>query len=121
MAAPVVRPSGQTANLELLQNRLSALYREIGLSFPAGQRSVAALVLFNIRGTEVETSLFAFINESALMSLSGNPGLSLVERRRRSVTILLGAIFLLSIYKTLLYNTMPAILVGYICSIIFCP
>jgi TolB-like protein len=80
--APVVRPSGQAANLELLQNRLSALYKEIGLSFPAGQRSVAALAPFSIRGTEAETPLLAFINESALVSLSGNPGLSLVERSR---------------------------------------
>jgi len=80
--APVVQPSGQAANLELLQNRLSALYKEISLSFPAGQRSVAALAPFSIRGTEGETPLLAFINESALVSLSGNPGLSLVERSR---------------------------------------
>jgi Ca-activated chloride channel family protein len=79
---PVVQPSGEAANLELLQNRLSALYKEISLSFPAGQRSVAALAPFSIRGTDGETPLLAFINESALVSLSGNPGLSLVERSR---------------------------------------
>jgi len=79
---PVVRPSGQVANLELLQNRLSALYKEISLSFPAGQRSVAALAPFSISGTDGETPLLVFINESALVSLSGNPGLSLVERSR---------------------------------------
>jgi len=77
-----VRPSAQTSNLELLQNRLSALYKEIGLSFPAGQRSIAALAPFSMRGVDEETPLLAFINESALVSLAQTPGLTLVERTR---------------------------------------
>jgi len=80
--SPVTRPSAQTANLELLQSRLSALYKEIGLSFPAGQRSIAALAPFSMRGAEAETPLLAFINESALVSLAQTPGLTLVERTR---------------------------------------
>jgi Ca-activated chloride channel family protein len=80
--APITRPSAQTANLELLQNRLSALYKEISLSLPAGQRSIAALAPFSMRGTENETPLLAFINESALVSLAQTPGLTLVERNR---------------------------------------
>jgi len=76
----VTRPFSQTANLELLQNRLSALYKEIGLSFPTGQRTVAALAPFSMRGTETETPLLAYINESALVSLAQTPGLTLVER-----------------------------------------
>jgi len=74
--------TGQAANLTELQNRLSALYKEIGLSFPAGQRSVAALAPFSLRGTDGETPLLAFINENALVSLSKTPGLALVERSR---------------------------------------
>ena len=74
--------TGRAADMEELQNRLSALYKEIGLSFPSGQRSVAALAPFSIRGTDSETPLLAFINENALVSLSGNPGLVLVERDR---------------------------------------
>ncbi|MDR2576193.1 MAG: VWA domain-containing protein, partial [Treponema sp.] len=74
--------TGNAANMGELQNRLSALYKEIGLSFPSGQRSVAALAPFSIRGTDSETPLLAFINENALVSLSGNPGLVLVERDR---------------------------------------
>ena len=80
--SPVTRPSVQTSNLELLQIRLSALYKEIGLSFPAGQRSVAALAPFSMRGVDEETPLLAFINESALVSLAQTPGLTLVERTR---------------------------------------
>jgi len=76
----LTRLSTQTENLELLQNRLSALYKEIALSFPAGQRSIAALAPFSMRGTEGETPLLAFINESALVSLTQTPGLTLVER-----------------------------------------
>jgi len=79
--SPVTR-SAQTANLELLQSRLSALYKEIGLSFPAGQRSIAALAPFSMRGAEGDTPLLAFINESALVSLAQTPGLTLVERNR---------------------------------------
>jgi len=74
--------TGRGANMAELQNRLSALYKEIGLSFPAGQRSVAALAPFNIRGTDGETPLLSFINENALVSLSGTPSLVLVERSR---------------------------------------
>jgi hypothetical protein len=86
-SGPAAQPGGtggdgRTANLDELQKRLSALYREIGLSFPEGQRSVAALAPFGIRGTDGETPLLAFINESALVSLSGTPGLALVERSR---------------------------------------
>jgi TolB-like protein len=81
-SAPVVQPGGQTANLGQLHGRLSALFKEIGLSFPAGRRSVAALAPFSIRGMNDESPLLAFINESALVSLSGNPGLTLVERSR---------------------------------------
>jgi Ca-activated chloride channel family protein len=85
LGSPVTMPQpvgNQAVNMEHLQNRLSALYREISLSFPAGQRSVAALAPFSLRGTDSETPLLAFINESALVSLSGNPGLTLVERSR---------------------------------------
>jgi TolB-like protein len=80
--SPVTRPSAQPSNLELLQNRLTALYKEIGLSFPAGQRSIAALAPFSMRGVDEETPLLAFINESALVSLAQTPGLTLVERTR---------------------------------------
>jgi TolB-like protein len=80
-SAGIVR-TGSVANMEELQNRLSALYREVGLSFPSGQRSVAALAPFSIRGTDSETPLLAFINENALVNLSGNPSLVLVERDR---------------------------------------
>jgi Ca-activated chloride channel family protein len=80
--SPFTRPSAQTANLQLLQNRLSALYKEIALSFPAGQRSIAALAPFSMRGADGETPLLAFINESALVSLAQTPGLTLVERNR---------------------------------------
>jgi TolB-like protein len=74
-------PPANAANIELLQNRLDALYREIGLSFIDG-RHIAALAPFSIRGTEDETPLLAFINESAIVSLVQTPGLSLVERSR---------------------------------------
>ena len=80
--SPVTRPSAQNANLELLQDRLSALCKEIGLSFPAGQRSIAAFAPFSMRGVDDETALLAFINESALVSLAQTPGLTLVERSR---------------------------------------
>jgi TolB-like protein len=80
--SPVTRPSAQNANLELLQDRLSALCKEIGLSFPAGQRSIAAFAPFSMRGVDDETALLAFINESALVSLAQTPGLTLVERTR---------------------------------------
>jgi curli biogenesis system outer membrane secretion channel CsgG len=43
---------------------------------------VAALSPFSLRGTDGETPLLAFINENALVSLSGIPGLALVERSR---------------------------------------
>jgi len=79
--SPLTGSQGQ-ANLNLLQGRLSALYKEIALSFPSNRRSVAAMAPFSMRGVEGETPLLAFINESALVSLSGNPNLSLVERAR---------------------------------------
>jgi hypothetical protein len=69
-------------DMELLQNRVSGLFREISLSFPAGERSVAALASFAVRDAETEAPLIAYLNESALVFLSGNPGLALVERSR---------------------------------------
>jgi len=77
-----VSPSAQPSNFLELLLRLSALYKEIGLSFPAGQRSIAALAPFSMMGVDEETPLLAFINESALVSLAQTPGLTLVERTR---------------------------------------
>ncbi len=76
-----VLPEG-AANIELLQNRLSALYNEIALSFPADGRSTAALAPFGMRGIDSETPLLAFINENALVNLSAIPGIALVERSK---------------------------------------
>jgi Ca-activated chloride channel family protein len=67
--------------LDLLQNRVAGLFKEIGLSFPDGERSVAALAPFAVRdGTE--PPLLSYLNESALVALAGNPRLTLVERSR---------------------------------------
>jgi len=74
--------TSRTADLRQLEERLSALYNEIALSFPAGGRHIAALAPFSIRGTDDETPLLAFINESAIVSLSRNSNLTLVERSR---------------------------------------
>ncbi|MDR1024405.1 MAG: hypothetical protein LBL56_01665, partial [Treponema sp.] len=69
------------AALELLQNRVEGLFKEISLSFPEGERSVAALAPFAIRdGTE--PPFLSYLNESALVALAGNPRLTLVERSR---------------------------------------
>lgn len=70
------------ANIELLLNRLSALYNEIALSFPADGRSTAALAPFGMRGIDSETPLLTFINENALVNLSAVPGITLVERSK---------------------------------------
>ncbi|MDR3173593.1 MAG: hypothetical protein LBU19_05020, partial [Treponema sp.] len=66
---------------ELLQNRVAGLFREIGLSFPEGERSVTALAPIAIRDGS-EPPLLAYLNESALVALAGNPRLALVERNR---------------------------------------
>jgi Ca-activated chloride channel family protein len=67
--------------LDILQNRVAGLFKEISLSFPEGERSVAALAPFAIRDGE-EPPLLAYLNESALTALAGNPRLTLVERSR---------------------------------------
>jgi Ca-activated chloride channel family protein len=72
---------GAPPELETLQNRVAGLFREISLSFPGDERSVAALAPFAIRDGG-EPPLLAYLNESALVALSGNPRLALVERSR---------------------------------------
>ncbi|MDR0997983.1 MAG: VWA domain-containing protein [Treponema sp.] len=67
--------------LEILQSRVEGLFREIGLSFPEGERSVAVLAPFAIRDGD-EPPLLSYLNESALVALTGNPRLALVERNR---------------------------------------
>jgi Ca-activated chloride channel family protein len=67
--------------LENLQIRVEGLFREIGLSFPEGERSVAVLAPFAIREGG-EAPLLSYLNESALVALTGNPRLALVERNR---------------------------------------
>jgi Ca-activated chloride channel family protein len=76
-AAPAVIPP----ELDVLQNRVAGLFREISLSFPEGERSVAALAPFAIRDGG-EPPLLAYLNESALTALAGHPRLILVERSR---------------------------------------
>jgi Ca-activated chloride channel family protein len=66
---------------DVLQNRVAGLWKEIGLSFPEGERSVAALAPFAIRDGG-EPPLLSYLNESALVALAGNPRLALVERSR---------------------------------------
>jgi hypothetical protein len=79
-SAPGV-PNAIPAALELLQNRVEGLFKEISLSFPEGEHSVAALAPFAIRdGTE--PPFLSYLNESALVALAGNPRLTLVERSR---------------------------------------
>jgi hypothetical protein len=73
--------AGTPADREFLQNRVAGLFKEIGLSFPEGEHSVAALAPFAIRDGE-EPPLLSFLNESALVALAGNPRLVLVERSR---------------------------------------
>jgi Ca-activated chloride channel family protein len=73
--------AGSLEDLELLQNRVAGLFTEIGLAFPAGERSVAALAPFAIRDGG-EPPLLSYLNESALAALAGNPRLALVERSR---------------------------------------
>jgi hypothetical protein len=70
--------------LATLQNRVEGLFREIGLSFPEGERSVAVLAPFAIRDGG-EPPLLSYLNESALVALTGNPRLALVERNRLEV------------------------------------
>jgi Ca-activated chloride channel family protein len=79
-------PDGRTAalippELDLLQNRVAGLFKEIGLSFPEGDRSVTALAPFAIRDGG-EPPLLTYLTESALTVLAGNPRLILVERSR---------------------------------------
>jgi hypothetical protein len=70
-----------SARMELLQNRVEGLFKEISLSFPEGERSVAALAPFAIRDG-AEPPFLSYLNESALVALAGNPRLTLVERSR---------------------------------------
>jgi hypothetical protein len=67
--------------LDVLQNRVAGLFKEISLSFPDGERSVTALAPFAIRDGK-EPPLLSYLNESALTILAGNPRLTLVERSR---------------------------------------
>ncbi|MDR1898807.1 MAG: VWA domain-containing protein [Treponema sp.] len=76
-AAPAALPP----ELDILQNRVAGLFKEIGLSFPEGERSVAALAPFAVRDGG-EPPLLSYLNESAIAALSGNPRLALVERSR---------------------------------------
>ncbi|MFP3090968.1 VWA domain-containing protein [Treponema sp. TIM-1] len=76
-AAPAVIPP----ELDVLRNRVAGLFTEISLSFPEGERSVAALAPFAIQDGG-EPPLLAYLNESALTALAGNPRLTLVERSR---------------------------------------
>jgi hypothetical protein len=73
--------TAQQGELDVLQNRVAGLWKEIGLSFPEGERSVAALAPFAIRDGG-EPPLLSYLNESALVALTGNPRLALVERSR---------------------------------------
>jgi Ca-activated chloride channel family protein len=70
--------SGTAPQLEALHDRVSGLFKEITLSLPE-QRSVIALAPFIIRSGE-EPPLLNFLNESALVVLSGDSRLTLVER-----------------------------------------
>jgi Ca-activated chloride channel family protein len=74
-------PGGGAPELDVLRNRVAGLFTEIGLSFPEGERSVAALAPFAIRDGG-EPPLLTYLNESALVALAGNPRLTLVERSR---------------------------------------
>ncbi|GHU03874.1 hypothetical protein FACS1894147_08370 [Spirochaetia bacterium] len=74
--------AGTPQDMAILQNRLAGLFKEISLSFPAGQRSVAALAPFALQGVGSDAPLLAFLNENALVNLSGKPNLTLVERSR---------------------------------------
>jgi hypothetical protein len=80
-AGGAAAPAAIPPELDLLQNRVAGLFKEIGLSFPEGERSVAALAPFAIRDGG-EPPLLSYLNESALTALAGNPRLTLVERSR---------------------------------------
>ncbi|MDR1970815.1 MAG: VWA domain-containing protein [Treponema sp.] len=84
-AVPAAIPSGPGPSVppdfDKIQPRVTGLFREIGLSFPEGEVSVAALASFAIRDGG-DPPLIAYLNESALVALSGNPRLTLVERSR---------------------------------------
>jgi Ca-activated chloride channel family protein len=95
--APPVVPATPTANtapislapntppvppeMAALQTGLSSLFQEISLSFPANETPIVAIAPFAMRdGTE--PPLLAYLNESAIVALSGTPRLTLVERSR---------------------------------------
>ncbi|MDR1901231.1 MAG: VWA domain-containing protein [Treponema sp.] len=78
VSLPNVSNSGPP-QLEVLRNRVSGLFKEITLSLPEEQRSVVALTPFITRSGE-EPLLLNFLNESALVALSSDPRLLLVER-----------------------------------------
>ncbi|GHV51414.1 hypothetical protein AGMMS49579_06660 [Spirochaetia bacterium] len=78
-----VRPPAVPADMAALQSRVNGLFKEISLSFPEGRRSVAALAPFAIRASgQGEPPLLAYLNESLLVALTGDPRLTLVERGR---------------------------------------
>jgi Ca-activated chloride channel family protein len=71
--------SGTVPQLEVLHERISGLFKEITLSLPEEQRSIVALAPFITRNGE-KPPLLSFLDESALVVLSGDPRLLLVER-----------------------------------------
>ncbi|MDR2020340.1 MAG: VWA domain-containing protein [Treponema sp.] len=74
-------PAVISPELNVLRNRVEGLFKEISLSFPEGERSVAALAPFAIRDGG-EPPLLSYLNESALTVLAGDSRLTLVERSR---------------------------------------
>jgi Ca-activated chloride channel family protein len=73
-------PQRRTANMDALQPRVASLFREISLSFPAGDVT-AAISSFALKDGS-EPPLVSYLNQSAVTSLAGNPRLRLLERER---------------------------------------
>jgi TolB-like protein len=82
-AAQIPPETGGTVSGELgeLQNRVSGLFREISLVLGGEETGALALAPFSFRDGR-EAPLLGYLDESAIVSLSGNPHIRLVERSR---------------------------------------
>jgi hypothetical protein len=79
-APPPPPPQRRTANMDVLQPKVASLFREISLSFPAGELT-AAISSFALKDGS-EPPLVSYLNQSAITALAGNPRLRLLERER---------------------------------------
>ena len=79
LAVPLPAQSSLSADMEVLQTRVSSLFTEISLSFSEREAPVAALASFALRDGS-EPPLVSFLNQSAIVTLAANPRLRLVER-----------------------------------------